>query len=104
MGLRMQPRNEKFSPFFSKAGSNVVKSAAICRARSSRRRPRHPLAMSLALREGLRSTVLASLSRRDYHPAVGDVPGSLTYRDGDQIRVVALSPESELLLTAYLER
>ncbi|WP_128508391.1 hypothetical protein [Streptomyces inhibens] len=51
--------------------------------------------MSLALREGLRTTVLASLPRRDYHPAMGDVPGSLTYRDGDQTRVVTLSPESE---------
>ncbi|MEY9948424.1 hypothetical protein [Kitasatospora sp. GAS1066B] len=63
-----------------------------------------PLAISLGLREGLRTAVLASLSRGDYHPAVGDVPGSLTYRDGDQIRVATLSPESELLLSAYLER
>ena len=29
MGLRMQPRNEKFFTLFSKAGSNVVESAAI---------------------------------------------------------------------------
>jgi len=29
MGLRMQPRNEKFFILFSKAGSNVVESAAI---------------------------------------------------------------------------
>jgi uncharacterized protein Yka (UPF0111/DUF47 family) len=29
MGLRMQPRNEKFFTLFSKAGSNVVQSAAI---------------------------------------------------------------------------
>ena len=29
MGLRMQPRNEKFFTRFSKAGSNVVESAAI---------------------------------------------------------------------------
>ena len=29
MGLRMQPRNEKFLTLFSKAGSNVVESAAI---------------------------------------------------------------------------
>jgi hypothetical protein len=28
MGLRMQPRNEKFFTLFSKAGSNVVESAA----------------------------------------------------------------------------
>jgi hypothetical protein len=28
-GLRMQPRNEKFFTLFSKAGSNVVESAAI---------------------------------------------------------------------------
>jgi len=63
-----------------------------------------PLGMSLALREGLRTTVLSALSRGDYHPAVDDVPGSLTYLDGDQIRVAALSPESELLLRAYLER
>jgi hypothetical protein len=27
MGLRMQPRNEKFSTLFSKAGPNVVESA-----------------------------------------------------------------------------
>ncbi|MEE1797365.1 hypothetical protein PUR57_01445 [Streptomyces sp. JV176] len=63
-----------------------------------------PLAMSLALREGLRTTVLATLSRSDYHPAVGDVPGSLTYRGGGQIHMVTLSKESELLLSAYLER
>ncbi len=30
MGLRMQPRNEKFFTLFSKAGSNVVESAANC--------------------------------------------------------------------------
>jgi uncharacterized protein len=29
MGRRMQPRNEKFFTLFSKAGSNVVESAAI---------------------------------------------------------------------------
>ena len=29
MGLRMQPRNEEFFTLFSKAGSNVVESAAI---------------------------------------------------------------------------
>ncbi len=29
MGLRMQPRNEKLFSLFSKAGSNVVESAAI---------------------------------------------------------------------------
>jgi hypothetical protein len=29
MGLRMQPRNERFFTLFSKAGSNVVESAAI---------------------------------------------------------------------------
>lgn len=63
-----------------------------------------PLGMSLALREGLPTEVLAALSRGDYHPAVDEVPGSLTYRDGDQIRVATLSPESELLLRAYLER
>lgn len=61
-----------------------------------------PLGMSLAMREGLRSTVLVSLSRGDYHPAVGEAPGSLTYRDGDQIRAATLSPETELLLAAYL--
>ncbi|MYT99976.1 MULTISPECIES: hypothetical protein [unclassified Streptomyces] len=61
-----------------------------------------PLGMSLAMREGLRSTVLVSLSRGDYHPAVGDAPGSLTYHDGDQIRAATLSPETELLLPAYL--
>ncbi|MFI0818246.1 hypothetical protein ACH4TX_16060 [Streptomyces sp. NPDC021098] len=61
-----------------------------------------PLGMSLALREGLRSSALAGLSRWDYHPAVGDVPGSLTYRDDEQVRIVSLSPESELLLSAYL--
>ncbi|MCZ4125989.1 hypothetical protein [Streptomyces sp. H39-S7] len=63
-----------------------------------------PLGLSLALREGLRSTVLVSLNRGDYHPAVGDAPGSLTYRDGDQIRAASLSPETELLLAAYLAR
>ncbi|MEU7156013.1 hypothetical protein AB0A98_06150 [Streptomyces chrestomyceticus] len=63
-----------------------------------------PLAMSLALREGLRTTVLTDLSRGDYHPAVGETPGSLTYRDGDQVRVIRLSPESELLLSAHLDR
>ncbi|MYV98371.1 hypothetical protein [Streptomyces sp. SID3343] len=63
-----------------------------------------PLGLSLALREGLRFAVLATLSRGDYHPAVGDVPGSLTYRAGDQIRVATLSPQSELLLSAHLER
>ncbi|MGW7696497.1 hypothetical protein ACWGMA_48250 [Streptomyces asiaticus] len=63
-----------------------------------------PLGISLALREGLRTTVLTALTRGDYHPAVGDVPGSLTYRDGDQVRVVTLSPECELLLSAFLER
>ncbi|WP_369253738.1 hypothetical protein [Streptomyces sp. R35] len=59
-----------------------------------------PLGMSPALREGLRTEVLTALSRADYHPAVDDVPGSLTYRDGDQLRVATLSPESELLLRA----
>lgn len=63
-----------------------------------------PLGLSLALREGLRTTVLTALSRGDYHPAVGDVPGSLTYQDGDQIRVATLSAESELVLSTYLER
>jgi uncharacterized protein Yka (UPF0111/DUF47 family) len=29
VGLRMQPRNKKFFSLFSKAGSNVVESAAI---------------------------------------------------------------------------
>lgn len=61
-----------------------------------------PLGMSLALREGPRTTVLTGLSRGDYRPAVGDVPGSLTYRDGDQVRIVSLSLESELLLSAHL--
>ncbi|MGA5134401.1 hypothetical protein ACPCTO_31870 [Streptomyces olivoreticuli] len=61
-----------------------------------------PLALSLALREGLPTKVLLGLSRGDYHPAVNDVPGNLTYRDGDQVRVVTLSPPSELLLSAYL--
>ncbi|NGO67872.1 hypothetical protein [Streptomyces boncukensis] len=63
-----------------------------------------PLGLSLALREGLRATVLTSLSRGDYHPAVGDTPGSLAYRDGDQVSVATLSPESELLMSAYLDR
>ncbi|MEU6557842.1 hypothetical protein ABZ915_47755 [Streptomyces sp. NPDC046915] len=54
------------------------------------------------LREGLRATVLSTLSCGDYHPAVTDAPGSVAYRDGDQIRVVTLSPESELLPSAYL--
>src|SRR6266542_3318364 len=41
VGLRMQPRNEKFFTLFSKAGSNVVESAAILigfAARAARRR------------------------------------------------------------------
>ncbi len=63
-----------------------------------------PLGVSLAFREGLRTTVLATLTRGDCHPAVGDVPGTLTYGDGDQVRVATLSPESELILSAYLER
>lgn len=42
--------------------------------------------------------------RRVVPPAVGDVPGTLTYRDGGQVRVVTLSPQSELLLFAYLGR
>ncbi|MEU8887301.1 hypothetical protein [Streptomyces sp. NPDC048442] len=62
-----------------------------------------PLALSLLMREGLHSRVLATLSRGDYHPAVEGVPGSLTYRDGDQMRAATLSSESELLLSAYLE-
>lgn len=62
------------------------------------------LRASLALREGLRSVVLASLSRADCHPAVGEVPGVLTYRDGDQVRSAKLSPESELLVAAVLDR
>ncbi|KOG67375.1 hypothetical protein ADK47_09495 [Streptomyces rimosus subsp. rimosus] len=63
-----------------------------------------PLGMSLMLREGLRTTVLTALSRADYHPAVDDVPGSLTYRDGDHVRVATLSPETEFLLAAHLEQ
>lgn len=59
MGLWMKPRNEKFSTLFSEAGSNVVESAAICRARISRRRPRHPLAMSLALQSATTHPVTA---------------------------------------------
>ncbi|MEV7233066.1 hypothetical protein AB0N06_03455 [Streptomyces sp. NPDC051020] len=31
MGPRMQPRNEKFFTLFSKAGSNIVESAALLR-------------------------------------------------------------------------
>jgi hypothetical protein len=61
-----------------------------------------PLGISLATNEGLPIRALSSLSRGDYHPAVGNVPGSLTYQDGGQIRVVTLSPQSELLLSAYL--
>ncbi|RNF95440.1 hypothetical protein [Streptomyces botrytidirepellens] len=61
-----------------------------------------PLGRSLALREGLRTTVLAGLPRGDDHPVVGGVPGSLTYRDGDRVRIVSLSPESELLLSASM--
>lgn len=49
-------------------------------------------------------TALSKLSRGDCPPAVGDVPGSLTYRDGDRICVTALSSESELLLSAHLDR
>ncbi|MEU0839520.1 hypothetical protein ABZ370_08620 [Streptomyces sp. NPDC005962] len=41
-----------------------------------------PLGLSLGLRDELRSAVLDTLNRGDYHPAVDDVPGSLTYRDG----------------------
>ncbi|MFS0695053.1 hypothetical protein [Streptomyces nitrosporeus] len=63
-----------------------------------------PLGLSPALREGLRTPVLAALSRGDHHPAVGDVLGRLTYQDGDRVRVAALSAESELLLSACLER
>ncbi|MFF8432809.1 hypothetical protein [Streptomyces bacillaris] len=63
-----------------------------------------PLTMSLAFREGMRSDVLARLKRGDYHPAVGEAPGSLTYQHGEQVRSVSLSPESELLLAAYLKR
>ncbi|MGW4441942.1 hypothetical protein [Streptomyces sp. NPDC004682] len=63
-----------------------------------------PVTMSLALREGLRSAVVRGLTRGDYHPAVGDVPGSLTYDHDGQLQMVTLSPESELLLSAYLDR
>ncbi|WP_411130105.1 hypothetical protein [Streptomyces sp. x-19] len=56
------------------------------------------------LREGVRSTVLTGLTRGDYHPGVGDVPGTLTYRADDQWRLVSLSSESELLLSAHLNR
>ncbi|MFD5890634.1 hypothetical protein ACFWHQ_32325 [Streptomyces sp. NPDC060334] len=56
------------------------------------------------LREGLRPTVFTSLSRGDYHPAVDNVPATLTYLAGGQILVVTLSPESELLLSTYLDR
>ncbi|MCX5238955.1 hypothetical protein OG824_27510 [Streptomyces prunicolor] len=63
-----------------------------------------PLTMSLVFREGLRATVLTEVSRANYHPAVGEAPGSLTYRAGHRILAVTLSPESELLLSAYLER
>ncbi|MBA6440655.1 hypothetical protein [Streptomyces sp. GMR22] len=52
----------------------------------------------------MRTTILTALTRGDYHPAVDDVLGSLTYRDGDQVRVATLSPESELLLSAFLEQ
>jgi hypothetical protein len=61
-----------------------------------------PLGMSLMLREGLHATVLAGFSRGDHQTSVGDGPGSLNYHDGDQVRVGSLSPESELLLSAYL--
>ncbi|MFE9601525.1 hypothetical protein [Streptomyces hokutonensis] len=63
-----------------------------------------PLTMSLVLREGLRATALREVSRANYHPAVGEAPGSLTYRAGHRILLVTLSPESELLLSAYLDR
>jgi hypothetical protein len=39
MGLRMQPRNEKYSTLFSKAGPNVVESAAINKAGGSQSSP-----------------------------------------------------------------
>ncbi|MEV0443519.1 hypothetical protein AB0I84_18510 [Streptomyces spectabilis] len=63
-----------------------------------------PTMMSLAMREGMRANLLGALNRGDYHPAVGDAPGSLTYRAGGQVSTVPLSPESELLLSAYLNR
>lgn len=63
-----------------------------------------PVMASLAMREGLRTAVLPTLKRGDYHPAVGDVPGTLTYRAGGQTLAVSLSPETELLLAAYMDR
>ncbi|MFI1796624.1 hypothetical protein ACH427_04590 [Streptomyces sp. NPDC020379] len=63
-----------------------------------------PLMFSLMSRESLRLENLSGISRGDYHPAVDDVRGSLTYRDGDWLRAVTLSQESELLLAAYLDR
>ncbi|CAM5703600.1 hypothetical protein SALBM311S_00635 [Streptomyces alboniger] len=66
--------------------------------------PAVDLAMPLALHEGLGATVLTTLPPGDYHPSVGDVPGSLTYRGGGDIKVAKLSTESELLLSAYLDR
>jgi len=56
-----------------------------------------PLGMSLVLREGPRTKVLATLNRGDYHPGVSDVPGSVTCRDGGQVRVISLSLESALV-------
>ena len=70
MGLRMQPRNEKFFTLFSKAGSNVVESAAILMefvrraARAlGRRRP------EWSARRGTTATAAPQL--------VGDDPGRL---------------------------
>ncbi|MFJ9848362.1 hypothetical protein [Streptomyces sp. NPDC101150] len=61
-----------------------------------------PLGLSLAPRAGLPATARSTLRRGDYHPAAADVPGSVTYGDGDQIRVVTFSNESERLLSACL--
>ncbi|KDR62723.1 hypothetical protein ACH4MU_15560 [Streptomyces albidoflavus] len=62
-----------------------------------------PTMLSLAGREGLRLDTLAELNRGDYHPGVGQAPGTLTYRRGEEVVAVPLSPESELLLSAYFE-
>ncbi|MFC1435312.1 hypothetical protein ACEZDB_32200 [Streptacidiphilus sp. N1-3] len=63
-----------------------------------------PLALSFSMREGLRRSVMTGLSRADYQPAVDGAPGLLTYLVGGQLHSVSLSPESELLLSAYLDQ
>lgn len=85
------------------AGTLTSTSPPICGVARPEKSGRYPLEFC-SRSAGLRTAVLASLPRADYHPAAGEAAGVLTYCDGDQVRSAKLSWESEVLGAAVLDR